>query len=111
MTGGSGEPDLRQASGVIDETGHDEQIYGELENRDKYQNMRIHFIFLKLALRLKEMLMVAVETSSFGLDSLDDCFGRRSAGGCLRTRHALKDVRPKISREEVNEYDGERKQQ
>ena len=55
--------------------------------------------------------MVAVESSGVGLDSLDDCFGRRSAGGCLRTRHVLKDVRPKISREEVNEYDGERKQQ
>ena len=56
------------------------------------------------------MPMVVVESSGVGLDSLDDWFGRTSAGGCLRTRHALKDVRPKISREEVNEYDGERKQ-
>ena len=47
--------------------------------------------------------MVAVESSGVGLDSL--------AEGCLRTRHVLKDVRPKISREEANEYDRERKQQ
>ena len=55
--------------------------------------------------------MVSVESSGVGLDSLDDCFGKTSAGGCLRTRHVLKDVRPKISREEANEYDREIKQQ
>ena len=41
--------------------------------------------------------MVAVESSGVGLDSLDVCFGGTSAGGYLRTRHALKDVRPKVS--------------
>ena len=41
------------------------------------------------------MLMVVVESSGVGLDSLDDWFGRTSAGGCLRTRHVLEDVKPK----------------